>query len=88
VHLIVDLVRLLAGGSEVNGDAKAHLLGELKVELGRDSYERGCLLLHCVIRPVEASNERQAGLLPAEIRLSASTTAVSYLPVILKRLRL
>jgi hypothetical protein len=88
VHLIVDLIRLLAGGSEANGGAKIQLLEELKVELGRDGYERGCLLLHSVIRQLEAYNERQAGLLPAEIRLSASTTAVSYLPVILRRIRL
>jgi hypothetical protein len=79
VHLIVDLIRLLADGSEVNGGAKLQLLEELKVELGRHGDERGWLLLPCVIKPVGASNERQAGLLPAEIRLSSSPLLFSTL---------
>jgi hypothetical protein len=79
VPVIVDLMHLLAGGSEANGGAKVQLLEELKLELRRLGYEPGCLLLSCVIKPVGASNERQAGLLPAEIRLSSSPLLFSTL---------
>jgi hypothetical protein len=79
VPLIVDPIHLPAGGSEANRGAKDQLLEELKFELGRHGYERGCLLLPCVIKLVGASNERQAGLLPAGIRLSSSPLLFSKL---------